>query len=98
MSTLPRLSDHDFARMLRAKCEDYSLSMAEIAAELGCTPQELCNWIFAYKEPKPHKTVDNSKYGPAIAPKPVVSINRAKAFAEYRRAAYAGAPTAGQRT
>lgn len=55
--TLPPLTDHAFMRLVRKRCEDYSRSMAEIAMELGCTPDELCRWIMAYREPRPAKPV-----------------------------------------
>ena len=99
MTNLPPLNDHAFFREVRRHCEDMSRSMSEIAADLGVDVDDLCRWIMAYKAPKAHKTVDNSKYGPAIAPPPPIAtgINRAKDFAEYRRAAYAGAPRAGAR-
>lgn len=52
MSNLPPITDHAFMRLVRKRCEDMSRSMAEIAEELGCTPDELCRWIMAYRQPK----------------------------------------------
>lgn len=64
---LPPITDHAFMRLVRERCKNMDRSMAEIAEELGCNVDDLCRWIMAYKAPKPHKSVDNSKYGPAIA-------------------------------
>lgn len=63
--TLPPITDHAFARLIKARCEDMSRSMAEIAAEVGATPDELCRWIMRYQEPKPSQPVKRG--GPAIA-------------------------------
>ena len=64
---LPPLHDHAFYKLVQKRCEDMSRSMDEIAGELGCTADELCRWIMAYREPKKHRSVDTTKYGPAIA-------------------------------
>lgn len=52
MSNLPPITDHAFMRLVSKRCEDMSRSMAEIAAELGCSPDELCRWIMSYRQPK----------------------------------------------
>ena len=89
----PSIHDHDLMRMVRARVnQDPPIPMTQIASEVGYDVDVLCAWIMAYKEPKKHKPVDNSKYGPAIAPR--TAANRAKDFVRYR-AAYAGAPARG---
>lgn len=50
--SLPPITDHAFMRLVSKRCEDMSRSMAEIAAELGCSPDELCRWIMSYRQPK----------------------------------------------
>lgn len=63
---LPPISDHGFMRIIR---EQVALPkpMSQIAMDLGVEVDDLCEWIMKYKEPKPHKPVDNTKYGAAIA-------------------------------
>lgn len=96
MSSLPPITDHAFWRLVRERYDaNADRSTPEIAAEIGCTAEELVRWVLAYKGPKKSKSVDNSKYGPAIAPRE--PSDDARKFAAYRRATYAGAPRAGQR-
>lgn len=64
---LPPLHDHAFMKLIRKRCEDMSRSMEEISGELGCTADELCRWIMAYREPKKRPSQDTTKYGPPIA-------------------------------
>jgi transposase-like protein len=64
---LPPITDHAFMRLVRERCKNMDRSMAEIAEELGCNVDDLVRWIMAYREPKKHRSVDTTKYGPAIA-------------------------------
>lgn len=66
MSNLPPITDHAFMREIRRHVA-MPKPMSQIAADLGVDVDDLCAWIMAYREPKKHKPVDNSKYGPAIA-------------------------------
>lgn len=87
MSNLPPLTDHAFMRLVRKRCEDMSRSMAEIAGELGCTPDELCRWIMAYREPRKDKPL------PVVEPityaghrlNDLEDFDRARRFEAWRR-------------
>lgn len=67
MSALPPISDHAFWRLVRERYDSNpDRSTPEIAAELGCTAEELVRWVLAYKGPAKRKSVDNSKFGPPL--------------------------------
>lgn len=83
MSTLPPITDHAFAQLVKRRCEDMSRSMAEIAAELGSTPDELCRWIMAYKEPRRNKPYVNRQSPAQITTTPHSAD--AKRFANWRK-------------
>ena len=93
-SNLPPFNDRAFMRLVSKRCEDMSRSMAEIAAELGCTPDELCRWIMSYREPKakPYFNRDSipvfevSKQGDGID-------TNARRFAAWRKAQRGAAET-----
>lgn len=95
MSNLPPLTDHAFMRLVRKRCEDMSRSMAEIAAELGCTPDELCRWIMAYREPRKDKAYVNRDSGPIFAVGSMAADpgTNARRFSAWRKAQAGAAAT-----
>lgn len=58
MSALPPITDHAMMRLIRARV-DAGYPMAYIAGEIGCDVSDLCDWIFAYKDPRPAKAYQN---------------------------------------
>ena len=89
MSILPPPTDHAFMKIVREKVNKCpGLSMAEIAAELGCEVDDLCRWVMNYKPPRRQRMVDTTRYGPPIGNQsPTSSTNDARRFAAWRKAA-----------
>lgn len=95
MSNLPPLTDHAFARLVEKRLQNFDRSTAEIAEELGCTPDELCRWFLSYRKPKEKRAllpVEPITY----AGKPLRDMDdydRARRFAAWRRAQTGAAET-----
>lgn len=91
--SLPPITDHAFMRLVRKRCEDMSLSMAEIAAELGCDVDELCRWIMAYKAPRKGKPYLNRYSAPVVSRTSANPRRNAADFVAWRKATEGAAAT-----
>lgn len=94
MSNLPPITDHAFMRLVSKRCEDMSRSMAEIAAELGCTPDELCRWIMSYRQPKAKPYFSRDSIQTFEMPQKSLALDtNARRFAAWRKAQAGAAET-----
>lgn len=95
MSNLPPITDHAFARMVEKRFQDMSRSSEEIAAEIGCTADELCRWFLAYRKPR------QKRAAPSIEPvtyagqplRDMDAYDQARKFASWRKAQEGAAAT-----